>query len=180
MKRFIQSAVAASLLLLASVAFAKPMPELDTAIEKATMSFKNEIKGGDQILASAKGYLIFPTVTKAGIGVGGEYGKGALVVNGEVKDYYSTSAASIGAQLGVKQKSIVISFMTDQALKSFEDSNGWEVGVDGSITIAEIGAEGSVNTTTLGNKPIVAYVYGQSGLMADVSLSGSKISKLAS
>ncbi|MCB0353169.1 MAG: lipid-binding SYLF domain-containing protein [Bdellovibrionales bacterium] len=163
-----------------ALTFAKPNLELNNEIQKATDTFKQEVKTGDSIISSAKGYLIFPEVTKAGIGIGGEYGKGALVVDGEIKEYYSTKSASIGAQLGVQTKSMIIAFMTDEALENFEKSNGWEVGVDGSVAIAKIGAEGSIDTTSTLNKSVVAYIFGQSGLMADVSISGSKISKLES
>ncbi|MCB0328710.1 MAG: lipid-binding SYLF domain-containing protein [Bdellovibrionales bacterium] len=166
------------LLFAPSLALAKARPDLDKDVEAATAQFKSEVKGGDEVLENAKGYLIFPEVTKAGIGIGGEYGKGALVVKGEIQQYYSTKSASIGAQLGVETKAVLIAFMTEKALKDFENSDGWEVGVDGSITIANVGADGSINTTMRSDKPMVAYVYGKKGLMADVSLSGSKFSKL--
>ncbi len=163
-----------------ATSFAKPRPDLDKEIADATMKFKSEMKDGEDILSSAKGYLIFPEVTKAGIGIGGEYGKGALVVDGEIVEYYSTKAASVGAQLGVETKSLILTFNTDTALKDFKESKGWEIGVDGSVTVANVGKEGSINTTTTMNKPVVAYVYGKEGLMADVSLQGSKITKLDS
>lgn len=175
--------IACAALLLPTLLLAKPaekMMELDKEVTEATMEFKKEIKEAEKILSSAKGYLIFPEITKAGVGIGGEYGKGALVEKGEVVGYYSTKAASVGAQLGVQTKSMVLAFNTEETLKKFKESNGWEVGLDGQVTIAEIGEGGSINTTTTLNKPVVAYIYGEEGLMADVSLKGSKISKLES
>jgi lipid-binding SYLF domain-containing protein len=125
----------------------------------------------------AKGALVFPKVFKAGLVVGGEYGEGALRVNGRTVDYYSATAGSLGLQAGAQEKSVFILFMTDDALSKFRSSSGWEVGGDASVALINVGASGSVNTQTA-QRPIVGYVLTQGGLMVDVSLNGTKISKI--
>ena len=114
---------------------------------------------------------------KAGIGIGGEYGEGVLRIGGKTAAYYSTAAASIGLQLGVQKKSIIIVFLTSEALSKFRNSKGWEVGVDGSVAFIKVGAGGSLETTTI-NDPIVAFAFGQKGLMYNLTLEGSKFTKL--
>jgi len=125
----------------------------------------------------AKGVLVFPNVVKAGFGIGGEYGTGALLVDGKTADYYRTTAASVGFQIGAQTKAVILCFMTDAALTAFRESRGWEIGVDGSVAFVDTGAGGSVDTTTA-PAPVVGFVFGQSGLMANISLEGAKITKI--
>ena len=114
---------------------------------------------------------------KAGFGIGGEYGEGALRSYGKTVGYYSIGAASIGFQLGVQKKDVILIFMQDQALKHFQDSEGWKVGVDGSVAVVKVGAGGAIDSETL-KKPILAFIVGQKGLMYNLTLEGSKITKL--
>ena len=151
--------------------------EIDVSADVAYDQFQKEVKGASQFLAKADGYLIFPKVIKAGIGIGGEYGEGVLRIGGKTAAYYSTAAASIGLQLGVQKKSIIIVFLTSEALSKFRNSKGWEVGVDGSVALIKVGAGGSLETTTI-NDPIVAFAFGQKGLMYNLTLEGSKFTKL--
>ena len=151
--------------------------EIDVSVNVALEQFQQEVKGGEQFLGKANGYLVFPKVIKAGLGIGGEYGEGALRINGKTTAYYSTAAASIGLQLGVQKKSIVIVFLTKEALTKFLNSKGWEVGVDGSVALIKVGAGGSIDTTSI-KDPIVAFVFGQKGLMYNLTLEGSKFTKL--
>jgi len=136
-----------------------------------------EQKGAGEMLDKAKGILAFPGVFKAGIGIGGEYGEGALRIGGKTAAYYSTAAASFGFQLGGEKKSIVILFMTDEALNQFRHSDGWKVGTDASVAVITVGA-GTEGSTATWNKPVIAFVFGQKGLMYDISLNGAKISKI--
>ncbi len=123
------------------------------------------------------GMLVFPAVYKAGFGIGGEYGEGVLRIKGKTVDYYSTAGASIGFQLGAQKKSIVILFMTQAVLSDFRNSQGWEAGVDGSVAIAEFGAGKDFDTKTV-TSPIVGFVFSNKGLMYNLSLEGSKITKI--
>ena len=113
---------------------------------------------------------------KAGLGVGGERGNGALLIDGKIVDYYTTTAASIGLQIGVQVKRQVILFMDKDALESFRNSSGWEVGVDASVAIATLGAGGEIDTE-VAKEPVIGFIFGNTGLMYNLTLEGSKISK---
>ena len=159
------------------VSQAKSAKEIDIKVDVALEKFEKDIKGGKEFLASAKGVLVFPSVIKAGFGIGGEYGEGAMRINGKTVDYYSTAAASIGFQLGAQAKTVILVFMQDKALKNFRDSSGWEAGVDGSVALVELGAGGSIDTTNI-KDPIVGFVFSNKGLMYNLTLEGSKFTKL--
>jgi lipid-binding SYLF domain-containing protein len=151
--------------------------EIDTSVDVTLEQFKADIKGGDEFLQSAKGVLVFPKVIKAGFIVGGSYGEGALRIGGKTVDYYNTVAASFGFLAGAQSVRVIIVFMQDDALKKFRESKGWEAGVDGSVTLVNVGAAGTIDTTTI-KDPIVGFVFGNKGLMADLSLAGSKYTKI--
>jgi len=150
--------------------------DINDGIDMAIKTVR-EKRGGSEIIDKAKGLLVFPGVFKAGIGIGGEYGEGGLRVHGKTVAYYSIAAASIGFQLGGEKKSIVIAFMTDEAFNQFKNSDGWRAGVDASVAVIALGA-GTEPSTATTNKPIVAFVFGQKGLMYDLSLEGAKVSKI--
>ena len=151
--------------------------EIDVSVDVALERFQKEVNEADVFLSMAKGYLVFPNVVKAGLAVGGEYGEGALRIGGKSVAYYSTAAASIGFQVGVQKKSIVVIFLTEESLAKFRKSKGWEVGVDGSVAFLEEGAGGSFNTSNI-KDPIVGFVFGQKGLMYNLTLEGTKFTKL--
>lgn len=127
----------------------------------------------------AAGMLVFPRITKGGIGVGGEFGEGALLVNGKTVGYYKVGAASVGLTLGLAKHSEIIMFMTPEALQQFTSSDGWSIGADAGITVVSGGASGSYDTQTQ-QKPILGFVFAEKGLIGDLSLQGSKISKIKS
>jgi lipid-binding SYLF domain-containing protein len=163
--------------LLPQVSIAATAKEIDVSVDVALENFYTHVKGGKEFLASAKGVLVFPKVFKAGVGVGGEYGEGALRIGGKTVDYYSTAAASFGLQLGAQQKTVVIIFVQEDALKKFRESSGWQAGVDGSIALITLGADVALDTTNI-KDPIIAFVFGQKGLMYNLTLEGSKFTKL--
>jgi len=163
-------------LFVANEAMAVSAESIDVGVEKS-LDMLEGIGGGKQVLKKAAGVLVFPAVFKAGFGIGGEYGEGALVINGKTVDYYSTAAASIGFQLGAQKKTIIIAFMDKNALNDFRSSAGWKVGADASVTVVTVGADGSIDTSKT-NKPIVAFVFDQKGLMYNLTLEGAKITKL--
>ena len=150
--------------------------EIDLDVKNALELF-DEIKGSDNVLKKAKGLLVFPIVLKAGFGLGGEYGEGALLVKGKTIGYYNTAAASIGFQIGAQKKTIIIAFLDKDALKKFEASEGWKIGADASIAVVAVGAGGAIDSASL-NEPVVAVVLGQKGLMVNLTLEGAKISKI--
>jgi lipid-binding SYLF domain-containing protein len=116
-------------------------------------------------------------VLKAGVGVGGEYGEGALLIKGKTAGYYSTAAASIGLQLGAQVKSQIILFMNPKVLDQFRDSKGWKAGVDGSVALATLGAGGEISTDTV-KQPIIGFIFSNKGLMYNLTFEGSKITRL--
>jgi len=151
--------------------------EIDIRSDAALKRFKSEVQGGSEFLKKAKGVLVFPQIIKAGIGLGGEYGEGALRIKGETREYYNTAAASIGLQLGAQSKSLVLVFLSEEALSEFRKSDGWKAGVDGSIAVIKWGAGKDINTIDI-KDPIVGFVFGNKGLMYNLTLEGSKFSKI--
>jgi len=125
----------------------------------------------------AAGVLIFPSVLKAGLGVGGQYGEGVLIVHGNATGYYNIVSASFGFQLGAQSQAIIIIFMTEEALAQFQNAYGWKVGIDGSIVVITLGAGGTIDTDNL-TSPIIGFIFDQTGLMYSLSLEGSKISRI--
>ncbi len=167
----------AILLPFASGAFPASKQEIDARVEAALETFHEQSKAGKRLFDRAVGVLVFPEVIKAGIGIGGEYGEGALMMDGKTVAYYSTVSASIGLQLGAQKKTQLVLFMNKTVLEKFKNSDGWEAGVDGSVAIAEFGAGGDIDTKTI-QSPIIGFVISNKGLMYNLSLEGSKISKL--
>ncbi len=151
--------------------------EINIGVKETLKRFNKEVAGGSEFLKQAKGVLVFPSIIKAGFGIGGEYGEGALQIGGKTVSYYSTAAASIGFQLGAQSKSVVLVFMTDEALKHFQSSKGWKAGVDGSVALIEWGVGEDVNTIDI-EDPIVGFVFSNKGLMFNLTLEGSKFTKI--
>lgn len=164
-------------LMLPSVSQARTAEEIDASVNAALDRFTKQVQGSRELLQTAKGVLVFAGVIKAGAGIGAEYGEGALRIGGKSAAYYSIASASIGLQLGAQKKDIIIVFLEDTALRKFQASQGWQIGVDGSVVLIDVGANASIDTTKI-NQPVVGFVVGQKGLMYNLTLEGSKISKL--
>lgn len=151
--------------------------EIDAGAEAALERFYKEIKGAEDFAKTAKGMLVLPGVIKGFFFVGGEYGEGALRIGGRSAAYYNLIAASYGLTFGGERKDIVIVFMTDEALRKFQTGEGWKVGVDGNVALMDAGGGARIDTTTI-KEPILAFVFGVKGLIADVSLKGAKFNRL--
>jgi lipid-binding SYLF domain-containing protein len=162
---------------LAAPASAKSAAEIDAGVKAAREQCTTQIPGCQAAAEKAQGMLIFPEVTKAAIGVGGSYGEGALIVGDKTEGYYSTASASIGLQLGAQTASQIIMFMTPEALDKFRNSSGWEAGANAQVTMIDQGKAADIDSV-LRSTPVVAFVFGQKGLMGDLSIQGSKITKL--
>jgi lipid-binding SYLF domain-containing protein len=162
---------------LATASYGATAQTIDSGVDVALRRFSNEVKGGKELLQKAKGVLVFPKVIKAGLGIGGEYGEGALRVGGQTVDYYATAAGSMGIQLGGQTKMVIICFMKEEALKKFRNSSAWKAGVDASAVAINFGAGESVDTIANGD-PVVGFIFGQEGLMFDANLEGGKLTKL--
>ena len=164
-------------LVFASSVLAASADKLNRESDKALNVFKEEIDGSEVFLNQAAGYLVFPRVIKVGFVVGAETGEGVLRVGGSTVGYYRTTGGSFGFQLGAQAKSIVIAFLTRDALDKFRNSSGWKVGVDGSVALIDLGAGKTIDTDNV-RDPVVGFIYGSKGLMYNLTLEGTKISKL--
>lgn len=151
--------------------------EINIGVDGALKRFQKEVSGGSKFLARAKGVLVFPSVLKAGFGIGGEYGEGALRIGGSTVAYYNTAAASIGFQLGAQSKTVVLVFLTNKALSDFRTSKGWKAGVDGSVALVKWGVGEDINTVDI-KDPIVGFVFSNKGLMYNLTIEGSKFTKI--
>jgi lipid-binding SYLF domain-containing protein len=152
--------------------------EIDAEVDRTLQSFESQIRGARELATNAAGILVFPSVVKAGIGLGGEYGEGLLIIRGRPGGYFNLISGSFGFQLGVQIRSVIIMFMTEQSLASFQNTYGWKVGVDGSVAIITLGAGGSIDTESL-TSPVLGFIIDPSGLMYNLTLEGSKISRIS-
>lgn len=151
--------------------------EINADVFATMQKFEHNVRSGYDLSRRAAGILVFPSVVKAGFGVGGEYGEGALLLGGRPVAYYNTVSASIGFQFGAQARSVIIMFMTPQALANFQSKKGWKVGVDGSVALVTLGAGGAIDTNTI-NKPVIGFIVDNKGLMYNLTLEGSKITRI--
>ena len=151
--------------------------QIDADVHATLTEFSWRVRGAQELLAKSAAVLVFPSVIKAGIGLGGEYGEGSLLVRGRTVDYYNTISASIGFQLGAQARSVIIVFMTREALADFRRVYGWKVGVDGSVALITLGIGGSIDTSKIAS-PIVGFIFDGKGLMYNLTLEGSKITRI--
>jgi lipid-binding SYLF domain-containing protein len=164
--------------LVGTVALAFDSATIDQQVPVTLTQFYKLVPDRNQYLAQhAAAVLVFPDITKAGIGIGGEHGDGALQEKGKTVSYYSISGASIGLTFGVSRHSEVILFQTPEARDQFLHGSDWSVGADTSVAVVKKGAGGDYDTETL-KKPVLAFIFGEKGLMGDASLQGAKISKI--
>jgi lipid-binding SYLF domain-containing protein len=164
-------------LMTSAVSFAHSKAQLDAGAAKALTHFYALNPANRQLVDRAAGVLIFSRVTKGGAGVAGEFGEGVLRVNGETVNYYSVGSASIGLTLGVARHSEIILFMTAESLDKFTSSEGWSVGADTAVALVSEGSGGQYDSAVTG-KPILGFIFGEKGLIADLSLEGSKVTKI--
>ena len=176
MKRLLYALLATAFLLPLG-ASADSAAALDARVDEAIQAFKEEVDGAEVFLGQASGYLVFPRVIKVGIGLGAETGEGALRVRGRSAAYYRTTSGSFGLQLGAQAKSIIIAFMTNESLAKFRESSGWQVGVDGSVALIDLGAGKQINSANI-KDPVVGFIFGSKGLMYNLTLEGTKISRI--
>ena len=180
MKRMIRSLMAAltvALMLPSMAVFAASATVIDAKVDDAIKTFQEDVNGAEVFLNQSAGYLVFPRVIKVGLGFGAETGKGALRVRGRSVEYYRTTAGSFGLHLGAQAKSIVIAFMTPDSLDKFRNSSGWKIGVDGSVALIDLGAGKTIDSHNI-KDPVVGFIFGAKGLMYNLTLEGTKISKL--
>lgn len=166
------------------LALAAPQPgraasaeQIDAKVNLAYNQLLAESPTAQALDQRAVAVLIFPDIVKGGFGIGGQFGQGALRQAGATIGYYSIASASFGFQIGAQAYGQAIFFMTPQALDYLERSGGFELGADANLAVATVGVGADVSSTTL-QDPIVAVVFGQKGLMAGVTVEGSKITRI--
>jgi lipid-binding SYLF domain-containing protein len=130
-----------------------------------------------QLDTTAVAVLVFPEITKAGFGFGGQYGEGTLLKKGTAAGYYKTTGASFGLQAGGQKYGYAMFFMNAKALDQLNNANGFEVGVGPSVVVVDEGMAKSATTKTL-QEDVYAFIFGQKGLMAGLGIQGNKISKI--
>ena len=151
----------------------------DSDVDAALARLTSMTPGAREVLGKARGSLVFPTVIAAGLGIGGQYGEGALRVGSLTEDYFSLASLSIGLQIGAQSKAIFFLFMTQDALDKFRRSQGWSVGADASVAVLHTGANGAIDINSI-TAPVVAFIMTNTGLMANLTLEGTKVTRLQS
>ena len=170
--------VSASSVLGAPTAVAPDTPEeISKNAQAALASLYAKVAGAKAIGAQAHAILVFPKVTKAGLGVGGQHGEGALIKGGKTVGYYGTTGASVGLQAGAQTYGYAMFFMNDKALQQLDKADGFEVGVGPSVVVMDEGKAKTSTTTTM-KDDIYAFIFGQKGLMAGLGIQGNKITKI--
>ena len=161
----------------AAPATAASAAELSRDANQALKNLYAKVPAAKALGAKAQAVLVFPKITKAGLGVGGQYGDGALLKGGKAVAYYNTSGVSSGLQAGAQQYGYAMFFMNQAALKALDSTQGFEVGVGPSIVVMDEGKAKSTTTTTM-KDDIYAFIFSQQGLMAGLGLQGNKITKI--
>ena len=151
--------------------------ELTSESQAALRTLSASVPLAKILQPNAQAILVFPKVTKAGLGIGGQYGEGTLLKKGRADSYYKTTGASFGLQAGGQQYGYAMFFMTAAALDTFSKANGFEVGVGPSVVLVDEGMAKTTTTSTL-KDDVYAFVFGQKGLMAGMGIQGNKITKI--
>lgn len=150
---------------------------LDTDSAQALNTLAADNPAADALSKQARAVLVFPNIVKAGLGLGGAYGEGELRRNGMVVGRYRSTTASWGLQAGAQSYGYVVYLMTSDAVDYLESSDGWEIGVGPTVVVVDAGMAGNLSTTTY-SEDAYAFIFDQQGLMAGISIEGTKISKM--
>jgi lipid-binding SYLF domain-containing protein len=150
---------------------------INSGVDAALANLYRQDPGAQQLVARARGVLVFPSVLEAGFIVGAWRGDGALRKGGKTVSFHRTTGGSFGLQAGAQSTAVFLLFMTDDALAQFENSRGWTAGVDASVTLITVGANAQLTSAT-SQQPVIGYVLSNSGLMAGVTVDGSRITRL--
>ena len=171
------SLLAAAVLVWAPCAAAQTAREIDARVNTALQQLYRSTPMAAKLQETAKGILVFPRIVKGGFIIGGQYGKGALRRGGKTVGYYDSVAASYGLQAGVQAFGYAMMFMSEDALKYLDRSDGWEIGTGPSVVVADQGLARSF-TTTSAKSDVYVFFFDQKGLMAGIGVQGTKISRI--
>jgi lipid-binding SYLF domain-containing protein len=151
--------------------------DLDKDSRQALQTLSRTKSLAEKLSHTAKAVLVFPNVVKAGLVFGGSYGEGELIEGAEVIDYYNTVTGSWGLQAGAQSYGYAIFLMTDSAVQYLKESKGWEIGVGPTVVVVDDGAAKNLSTSSL-QDDAYAFIFSQQGLMAGISIEGTKVSKI--
>jgi lipid-binding SYLF domain-containing protein len=169
--------MSAALALAPAMALAADRTALERDARAALQKLTATVPAAKSLSGSATAVLVFPKITKAGLGIGGQYGDGVLLKGGKVTGFYNTSGASYGLQAGAQQFGYAMFLMNEKAISALGANDGFEVGVGPSIVVMDEGKAKTLTTTTA-KDDIYAFTFGQKGLMGGVGLQGNKITRL--
>jgi lipid-binding SYLF domain-containing protein len=161
----------------AAPAAAATAQDLDKDAQQALHALYRTNPLAEKLSHSAKAVLVFPNIVKAGLIFGGSYGEGELLRGGTVDGYFNSVSASWGLQAGAQSYGYVMFLMTNDAVAYVHDTHGWEIGVGPTVVIVDEGAAKNISTSTQ-QDAAYAFIFDQQGLMASLSIEGSKISKI--
>jgi lipid-binding SYLF domain-containing protein len=150
---------------------------IDAGVDNALANLFRQDPSAQQLVNRARGVLVFPSVLEAGFVVGASRGDGALRKGGKTVSYHRTTSGSFGLQAGAQSTAVFLLFMTDDALARFEASRGWTAGVDASVTLLTVGASAQMTSAT-SQQPIIGFVLSNQGLMAGVTVDGTRVTRL--
>jgi len=172
-----KKAILSSLLIILTSVHLQAKTVSPKEILQTLQTFYTKFKGGEELIKKANGYLVFPQIYKAGLVVGGEYGEGALVQQGSIIDYYKMYSTSVGLQAGAQKRSLLILFLTQEALNNFVNREEWKVGIDGGIAVMNWSTGTDLSTVDI-KKDTIAIPFSNVGVMANISLEGTVFQKI--
>jgi len=172
-----KKAILSSLLIILTSVHLQAQTVSPKEILQTLQTFYTKFKGGEELIKKANGYLVFPQIYKAGLVIGGEYGKGALVQQGSIVDYYKMYSTSVGLQAGAQKRSLLVLFLTQEALNKFINREEWKAGIDGGIAVMNWSAGTDLSTIDI-KKDTIAIPFSNVGVMANISLEGTVFQKI--
>jgi lipid-binding SYLF domain-containing protein len=174
---FLPVALAAASAGIAGRAVAATAEDLDRSADEALNLLYRTNPIAVDIGKKSKAVLVFPNIVKAGLVFGGSYGEGVLKENGAVVDYYNSVSGSWGLQVGAQSFSYAVFLMNDNAVNYLHKSEGWEFGVGPTVVVVNEGVAKNLSTSTL-QESAYAFIFGQQGLMAGLTIEGTKVSRI--
>jgi len=161
----------------AASAYATSAEDLDRDSNQALRHLYEINPVAETLSRKARAILIFPNMVKAGLVFGGSYGEGELQKNAKVEGYYNSVSGSWGLQAGAQSYGYVVFLMSEKAVTALDDAHGWELGVGPTVVVVDEGVAKNLSTSTL-RDDAYAFIFSQQGLMAGVSIEGTKISRI--
>ena len=150
---------------------------INQGVDTTLATLYSSVPGSKELVAKARGVLVFPRVLEGAFGIGASGGDGALRIGGVTKDYFSTFSVSFGFQAGGQSTALIYLFMTQEALDRFQSGNTWTAGADASVSVVRVGANGTIDTASASNS-VLAFALTNSGLFGGVNVNGARISRI--